>query len=197
MLLGASLFIFGLIITYYAYQYTQTYTGTVAQDILLDNLPVLNVSYLFFGGILFMIFSTCFLSFVNPKRIPFILISSGIFFAIRGFFLILTHLAPPNIEYYQYLHNDDNIKSILFTVSTGKDLFFSGHVGYAFLLALSFWQIKYLRYFFILFSILMAGVVILGHLHYSIDVFAAYFITFGVYEFSKRFFKTEYELLLT
>ena len=196
MLIGLFLFIFGLVVAYFAYGYTNTYNGTVAQDLFLDNLPVVDVSLLFFGGIVFMIGSTIILGLLNPKRIPFILISSGIFFAVRAFFLILTHLAPPNIEYYQYIQHEHHIKSILFTVSTGKDLFFSGHVGYAFLLSLIFWKNYYLRYFFIVFSIFMAAVVILGHLHYSIDVFAAYFVTFGIFEFTKRYFKREWNLLL-
>ena len=197
MLIGSFLFIFGLAVAYYAYMFTQSYQGTVAQDLILDNIPILNVGLYFFGGIVFLILITIFLAFINPKRIPFILISTGIFFAIRGFFLILTHLAPPNIEYYQYVQHEHHIRSVLFTISTGTDLFFSGHVGYSFLLALIFWNKKYLRYFFILFSVFMGVIVLLGHLHYSIDVFAAYFITFGIFEFAKRFFKIEYNLLIS
>ena len=195
MFIGAILFVFGLVVAYYAYAYTQTYQGTVAQDILLDNLPIVNVALLFFGGMAFMGVITVILSLIDPKRIPFVLISTGLFFAVRGFFLILTHLAPPNIEYYQYIQYEHHIKNVVFTLSSGTDLFFSGHVGYAFLLTLIFWYKKYLRYFFLLFSFLMAGVVIFGHLHYSIDVFSAYFIVFGIFEFAKKYFHKEYVLL--
>lgn len=192
MLLGIFLFVFGIVIAYYAYDYTQSYTGHVAQDIFLDNLPVLNVVYFFFGGIFLMGLMALGLCLINPKKIPFVLIATGIFFTIRGFFLVLTHLAPPNIQYLQYISEG---RDLVFSLSTGTDLFFSGHVGYAFLLALIFGDNKYLRYFFIIFSVLMAAVVILGHLHYSIDVFSAYFIVFGIFEFSKRFFKREFLLL--
>ncbi|MEI6352799.1 MAG: phosphatase PAP2-related protein [Candidatus Nomurabacteria bacterium] len=195
MFIGVLLFIFGLVVAYYAYAYTQTYQGTIAQDIFLDNLPIVNVALLFFGGMAFMGVVAVVLSLLDPKRIPFVLISTGLFFAVRGFFLILTHLAPPNIEYYQYIQYEHHIKNVVFTLSSGTDLFFSGHVGYAFLLTLIFWYKKYLRYFFLLFSFLMAGVVILGHLHYSIDVFSAYFIVFGIFEFAKKYFHKEYVLL--
>jgi membrane-associated phospholipid phosphatase len=36
--------------------------------------------------------------------------------------------------------------------------------------------------------------VIVGHLHYSIDVFSAYFIAFGIFEIAKKIFKKEYGL---
>jgi membrane-associated phospholipid phosphatase len=36
---------------------------------------------------------------------------------------------------------------------------------------------------------------IFGHLHYSIDVFSAFFIAYGVFEIAKKIFKKEYLLL--
>jgi hypothetical protein len=41
----------------------------------------------------------------------------------------------------------------------------------------------------------MAITVLFGHLHYSIDVFAAYFIAHGVFVLSRRLFKEEYALM--
>jgi membrane-associated phospholipid phosphatase len=84
------------------------------------------------------------------------------------------------------------LSQALFTLSSGNDLFFSGHAGYPFLLALIFWQYKRFRYLFLFCSIGGAVAVIFGHLHYSIDVFSAYFITFGVFEMAKRFFRKEF-----
>lgn len=42
----------------------------------------------------------------------------------------------------------------------------------------------------------MAALVLLGHLHYSIDVFAAFFIVYVIFIIAKRVFKGEYEMLL-
>ncbi|MBP9765660.1 MAG: phosphatase PAP2 family protein [Candidatus Pacebacteria bacterium] len=183
MLIGTLLFAFGLFVTYFAYAYTTTIKGPVAEDLFLSNLPTLEVSFWFFFAIFFMGGIAIILSLLNPRRAPFILIATGIFFAVRAFFLILTHLSPPNIQYYAGF-------------STGTDLFFSGHVGYAFLLALLFWRNRFFKILFIALSIVMAGLVLLGHLHYSIDVFSAYFIVYVVFIFSKRIFKGEYEMLL-
>jgi membrane-associated phospholipid phosphatase len=54
---------------------------------------------------------------------------------------------------------------------------------------------KYWRYFFLGFSVLMAITVLLGHLHYSIDVFAAFFIAHGVFVVAKKIFKQEHALM--
>lgn len=183
MLIGFLLFLFGLFVSYFAYEYIATTNGPVARDIFLDNLPTLDVALLFFLAIFFMGSVAIVLSILNPRRAPFILIATGLFFAIRAFFLILTHLSPPNIEYYRGL-------------STGTDLFFSGHVGYSFLLALMFWKNRFLKILFIALSIAMAALVLLGHLHYSIDVFSAYFIVYVIFIIAKRVFKGEYEMLL-
>jgi len=43
-------------------------------------------------------------------------------------------------------------------------------------------------YFFIAASIFFGVVVLLGHLHYSIDVLAAFFITYSIYRLAVLFF---------
>ena len=158
MLIGILLCIFGMAVSYFAYEYIATIEGPVARDIFLDNLPILDVAMWFFFSIFFMGAIAIILSLIKPKRAPFVLICTGLFFAIRSFFLILTHLSPPNIQYY-------------YGMSTGMDLFFSGHVGYAFLLALMFWKNRFFRILFIALSIVMAALVLFGHLHYSIVTF--------------------------
>ena len=81
-------------------------------------------------------------------------------------------------------------------IFNGNDLFFSGHTGLPFLLALIFWENKKLRFLFLGFSVLFAVVVLLGHLHYSIDVFAAYFITYTIFHICKFLFKKDWQLFL-
>jgi len=63
-----------------------------------------------------------------------------------------------------------------------------------FLLALIFWDEKYLRYFFIVSSIFFGAIVLLGHYHYSIDVAAAFFITYTIYHIAKKLFPRDFEL---
>jgi membrane-associated phospholipid phosphatase len=80
-------------------------------------------------------------------------------------------------------------------IFTGNDLFFSGHTGLPFLLALMFWKHDPTsRTIFLGFSILFATVVLMGHIHYSIDVLSAFFITYGIFHICKFLFKKEWEL---
>jgi len=81
-------------------------------------------------------------------------------------------------------------------MTSNADLFFSGHTGYPFLCALISWKQKYLRYFFILSSVFFGTISLLGHYHYTIDVFAAFFITYGIYQISLNLFKKEYKVFL-
>jgi membrane-associated phospholipid phosphatase len=81
-------------------------------------------------------------------------------------------------------------------LTSGNDMFFSSHTGLPFLMSLIFWGNYRLRIFFILASMILAASVLLGHLHYSIDVFAAYFITYTIFHIAQKFFKQDYELLL-
>lgn len=189
------LFIVGMGLTYFATTYTNRNPGVVAPDLLLDNLPVYQVGYIFFQGAFAFILVLVGVLFIEPKYIPFTLESSALFFVTRSFFMVMTHLAAPSVEYYNYILNEHHTQEILFTVSSGNDLFFSGHAGFPFLLALVFWKIPALRYFFFLSSFVGACAVILGHLHYSIDVFSSFFIAFGVFHAAKFYFKKEFTFL--
>jgi membrane-associated phospholipid phosphatase len=182
-------------LTYFATRYTNRHAGDIASDLLLDNLPVYQVGYIFFQGAFLFVLFVLGVLFNEPKYIPFTLESSALFFATRSFFMVMTHLASPSVEYYNYIQHEHHTQKILFTVSSGNDLFFSGHAGFPFLLALVFWKIPQLRYFFFLASFVGACAVILGHLHYSIDVFSSFFIAFGVFHAAKFFFKKEFTLL--
>jgi hypothetical protein len=189
------LFLLSTVATYIAYGYTQAAGGTVVQDIILDHLPVFNIGPLFFGGMLLLIILPLLIVLFDPRRLPFGLEVTAIFFVVRSLFMIMTHLSPPNIAYYNYIENEHHVANVLFSLSSGTDMFFSGHTGYPFLLALLFWDMKYWRYFFLGFSVLMAITVLLGHLHYSIDVFAAFFIAHGVFVVAKKIFKQEHALM--
>lgn len=194
--LSLGLFLLSLFFTYIAATYVHSYKGYVVPDILLDNLPVVNVALIFFQGAALFIVILCAIGVYEPKYIPFTLESTAVFFFVRSIFMVMTHLSAPNVEYYNYIEREHHVSEVLFTISSGNDLFFSAHTGYPFLLALIFWNVPKLRIFFILASIVGGAAVILGHLHYSIDVFSAFFIAFGVFEISKKFFKKEHELII-
>jgi membrane-associated phospholipid phosphatase len=75
------------------------------------------------------------------------------------------------------------------------NFFYSGHTAFPFLLALIFWDNKYLRYLFLFLTVFFGAAVLLAHVHYSIDVFAAPFIVYGMYVITARLFPHDYELI--
>jgi hypothetical protein len=123
---------------------------------------------------------------------PFAMKSLALFAIIRSVFVSLTHISPFPTS---VLISPDFFGHTFFDgIFNGYDLFFSGHTGVPFLLALMFWNNEKWRSIFLGFSVVFAIVVLLGHLHYSIDVLSAYFITFGIFNISKYLFKQDWEL---
>jgi len=181
-----------LLVTFWVNSYANAYilihSSNDVTDIILDNIPVVNVHLIFSEGAVAFIIILLLVLLYEPRYIPFSIKSIALFVLIRSFFLVLTHLAPPSEQIY--IDPTDYIARI----SSGNDLFFSAHTGMPVLLSLVFWEKKILRYYFIFCALLGGVAVLLGHLHYSIDVFSAVFISFGIFHLSKRWFKKDYEL---
>ncbi|MFA5936610.1 MAG: phosphatase PAP2-related protein [Candidatus Paceibacterota bacterium] len=169
---------------YIAGIYASKIASNSVTDIILSNIPVYNVYYLFTYGTLLVWVPLIFIIFLHPKRIPFVLKSIALFLIIRSIFVCLTHIGP----FPTQINIAGGLNSVMnFT----GDLFFSGHTGLPFLLALIFWQEKNLRFFFLICSVFFGIVVLLGHLHYSIDVLGAFFITYAIFHMAEFFFKKD------
>lgn len=182
LLLSAS-----LIVNYFAIRYATKEASNAVTDILLSNLPIVNIDEIFVeGSIIFWIF-ILFLLIHKPKYIPFVFKSVALFILVRSIFISLTHIGP-----FPYRASID-AGGIFKIFTLGGDLFFSGHTGSPFLLALIFWDKKILRNIFLVCTFIFAASVILGHLHYSIDVFAAFFITYGIYHMCLYLFRKDYK----
>lgn len=160
-------------------------------DIILNNIPVFNVGYFFVYGMFLMVAFITFLCLHYPKRTPFVLHSLTLFVLVRSAFVSMTHVG--NFITQASSSFGPGITGQFF----GADHFFSGHAGSPFLMALIFWDDPRLRYIFLAWSVFFSVIVLLGHLHYTIDVAAAYFITFGIYHIALRIFPREYALFLT
>ena len=141
------------------------------------------------AGTIALVLSIAYLALARLDRLPFVLEAIALFVAIRSLFLTLTHIAPfPTRMVFD--------SSLFARLDFGGDLFFSGHAGLPFLLALLFWDHVRLRCYFLALSVLFAAVVLLGHLHYSIDVASAYFITFGIYHIALKLFPRDHAVFL-
>ena len=190
--IGVSLLflLFSIVINFYAGTYATVNASSPVTDIILSNIRVYDLDGTFiYGSLLFFLFAL-FLCLANPKKIPFVVKSVALFVTIRSIFITLTHIGPfPS----QIVINSDILSKLTF----GADLFFSGHTGMPFLLALIFWKNKTIRNIFLFFSFSFAVVVLLAHLHYSIDVLSAFFITFGIYHIAMKIFKKDFETFLS
>lgn len=181
------LFSIALVFNYYAGTYATNKESVPVTDLVLSNTRVHDVDGLFIYGSYFLVGLIIFLMFRRLNTLPFIIETVALFTVIRSVFITLTHIAP--------FPSGINISSdLLSKVSFGGDLFFSGHTGLPFLMALIFWNIPHLRYIFLSLSFFFAVVVLLGHLHYSIDVLSAFFIVYGIFHLAEYFFKKDHKL---
>jgi hypothetical protein len=160
---------------FYASYYATEEAGNSVTDIILSNIPVFDVDGLFVYGTLALIIVVVVLCLSHPKRLPLTLFSLSLFYFTRALFVTLTHIGPSPDRVIL------DVGAFITKFIGGSDLFFSGHTGVPFLMALLFWREKRLRYLFLLWSVFFAVIVLLGHLHYTIDVLSAYFITYTIY----------------
>jgi len=206
VLVAAIFLTISLFINYYAATYATENISSSVTDIVLSNTRVYNLDEAFvYGSLLFFLMSV-FACLNKPKSISFVVKSVSIFYVIRSVFISLTHLGPVKSVSIFYVIRSVFISlthlgpfpsqliinsNILNKITFGGDLFFSGHTGLPFLLALIFWKDKIIRNIFLFFSLSFAIVVLLAHLHYSIDVLSAWFITYSIYHINLFIFRKD------
>lgn len=190
-------FVIAVFINYFAALYAADSVSNYVKDIILSNIPVFDVDDAFVFGPLIFWAVISILILLNPKKIPFTIKSVALFIIIRSIFITLTHLGPyPDripLDIHTMILNRWNLGNLL-TFGSGGDLFFSGHTGLPFLLALVFWKNVRIRTFCLVSAAFFAVVVLLGHLHYSIDVLSAFFITYTIYHIAEWLFKKDRQL---
>lgn len=182
----AALVLLAIAVTMYIWagDYVTEHVGVAVPDLILDSLPAYNLSFIFVW-LFILVVALFFIHPVifNPREFPYVLNLFSLFVAVRSGFVLLTHLSPPinaiSVHFPSYL-------SLL---SFSNDLFFSGHAGLPFLGFLVYRKYsKKMSYFMLASSIILAVTVLLMHVHYSIDVASAYFISYGVYKFGNSLY---------
>lgn len=190
LIIGFVLLAAGQAITIFSSAYNETmFLGKPVGDLILDILPTYNLNFLFTWGTTFIIATIILYAFiVRPELVPWALKTYGIFAFVRAGFILLTHIGPPAGMYY--LSNDSLAAQghVFDKIFYLNDLFFSGHVGAVFLGALIFKDYKF-KWFCLVSSVVVSVTVLVMHVHYSIDVFGAYFITYGIYAISEWLFR--------
>ena len=191
VLLALIVFAISLVINAGAIVFATDHASNPVTDIVLSNTVPYDVDALFVYGTFALALMTTLLCLAHPKRIPFVLHSLALFFIVRSAFVSLTHLAT--FEPHAASNFGETITRMFF----GSDLFFSGHTGMPFLCALIFWKEIRIRYVYLATSLFFAAIVLLGHLHYSIDVASAFFITYGIFHIALWLFPKDWMLFNT
>lgn len=154
-------------------------------DLILDRIPTYNMEFFYTWVMLGLsVFLFFYIIFYKPEIFPFTLKTFGLLIIVRSLFISLTSIGPPDGFYYENaLIGGYRFTDFMFR----NDLFFSGHTAFPFLGFLLLKDSR-MKWIFLFGSLLMGLTVLLMHIHYSIDVFAAFFITYGTYRVSDRVF---------
>lgn len=186
LLAGGALLATAYYINYRAALYTDQIPVLSVGDLILDHIPTVDLSFMFTFGIFLVATVVALYPLIfKPELLPFTAKTVAAFVIIRAFCISLTHLGAP-AGYFQLPGLEDQPGFSKFFYM--NDLFFSGHTGFPFLAALLFWENKLLRWFMLAMSVGQSFTVLFMHVHYSIDVVAAYFITYTIYVVSDKIF---------
>jgi hypothetical protein len=176
------LLVLSAMIHYYAGKYVQTAGVSIVKDIFLDNIPPVDLTFIFvWVWLAIVVLLFMYPLFLKPRAISDTISHFSLLIITRSFFIMLTHLKNP-LDAIPI-----SFPGLLNKMAFENDLFFSGHTAVPFLGFLLF-KGSPIRYVFLALSILMGITVLLMHHHYTIDVLAAYFITYGIFKIGKFVF---------
>ncbi|UPT74821.1 MAG: hypothetical protein M0D55_03640 [Elusimicrobiota bacterium] len=185
-LVGGSALLAALALNYW----TGTYVDRIgpalapARDFLFDRLPFAVFPLVHgwgFVGFLAVFGAGAWLD-GRGRRVPFYLWAYALIIAARAVFTVLTPLGvpaeAPTFEHY-------SLRGVFQYFDFRHTFFFSGHTAFPFTGFLIAGQ-RWVRLACLGFSLLLASSVLLSRLHYSIDVFAAFFIAYAVADLSRK-----------
>jgi hypothetical protein len=159
----------------------------VGSDWLLRRLPVVNVlpvlSWGWFGLHLFAAGSAV---AYYPRRMPFLIFVLSVFLIVRAAFVFLSPIGHPagmlDMSKLDYLFS-----KILGSWTFNNEFIFSGHTGIPFLFYL-FFETRGLKTIMLTGSLTMGACVLLSRNHYTVDVLAAYLVTYSIYKLSESLY---------
>jgi hypothetical protein len=157
-------------------------TLPMLSDLILDNLPVINVALIYdivalvpiILAILYMFKKT------NYNRIPFFLLMIGIFYIVRGVFIVLTPFGNPPM-----FNGSDPLFHGFANYELG--VYPSGHAGVVFIILLLV-KDRVLRWIIGVCLIIVIASLFLAHGHYSIDILSGIFFSYAIYSYGEKHF---------
>ena len=120
------LFIISVFVTHFASKYAAISAGNSVEDIILSNTRVFDFEFIFVQGAIMLSLFVVVLCVRFRNAAPFLLKSVSLFIIIRAAFVSLTHIGP-----YPFKLQVES--GLLDFITSGNDLFFSGHTSTQFL----------------------------------------------------------------
>ena len=166
----------------YFFEFVQNRKGVVLHDWLLAYLPSLDVS----GYIFFLICITVLLGLFRSLQSPYLFLIFLWGYILLNLSRLVTIALVPLEPPIGLLALADPI-AFPFYGQQGitKDLFYSGHTGTLFLIYFIV-QNKWEKLLVLICTILIGFLLLIQHIHYTIDVIAAPLFVYGIYVLAKR-----------
>lgn len=161
--------------------FIESRNGFSFEDPLLKLFEPIDLTWLTFTLIYGSIITAVFYLISKPEKLLFTIQLYTLMVVVRIIAMWLLPLNPPE---KMIILVDPFVEFFGTGKTLTKDLFFSGHTATLFILFLTT-DSKYLKLFFLICTIGVAISVLLQHVHYSIDVFAAVIITYACYSILK------------
>lgn len=169
--------------TYLHYYMVEGKTLPMISDLILDHLPVIDLSliYDFFSLFAVIIFTVYIIHKREHNRVPYFLILWGIFYIVRGVFIVLTPFGnPPEFNGSDPLFNGFSKYEL--------GVYPSGHFGNGFLLFLLV-NDKVYKWIFAFCLVVITVTLFISHSHYSIDILSGFFFVYAIKSFGDKYLR--------
>ncbi len=157
--------------------------GIVLPDPILNLFNPIDLTWLIFALIYTSLVVAIITLIKDPKQLMFAIQVYTLMVVVRIAAMYLLPLEPPA---KMIILSDPFVEFFGTGQTLTKDLFFSGHTATLFILFLVSGK-KIIKIVFLISTIMVAISVLLQHVHYTIDVFAAVFFTYACYKLILKF----------
>lgn len=167
---------------YLHYYISQGKSLPILTDMILDKLPVINISLIYdVFAIIPLILALVYIAHRRDyNRIPFILLMVGIFYVVRGIFIVLTPFGNPPM-----FNGSDPLFHGFANYELG--VYPSGHAGNVFLILLLVRDRTY-KWLIGICLIVVILALFLTHGHYSIDILSGLFFAYAIRSYGEKHF---------
>lgn len=185
--IAVSVLIGGIQLNFFCQNYLLDYTKNgsslpVLSDLILDNIPLWDIDYIYDIFSLVSLFAIIFYVIHRKKydKIPYLILLSGIFQIVRGFFIVLTPFGnPPGFDGTEGLFNGFS------KIELG--VYPSGHTGISFLYFL-FAEDSLYKFILLSSVIIIIIALFLSRGHYTIDILSGIFFAYAIKAYGDKHF---------